>query len=248
MTEISAQIPTLSDLAIRQKGLLDQELLTGYLGALSYKTERGVSVVDFERLKKPDEKIEDLLEFFVKDPERREHCLMIGKCARTIGKWLGVENPELLFNTGTLHDIGNYPKVEKKAPWHIWKGVIILESLGLKQEAGVLAGMSPLAEGLEYYYQQYRPEGDWQKDFPYIHYPETLEQKILTLADHMVKPDGEIVILAARRADIHNRYPAGNAVREIVDMAWPNVLKSQQAVLSGLNLSEIQLINKLQKK
>ena len=186
------------------------------------------------------------MNFFVEEEGRRSHCLLVGKCAQKIGQWSGVDK-ELLLRTGTLHDIGNYPYVEKKAPWHIWKGVIILESLGFKQEAQVLAGMSPLAEGLEYYYQHYRPEGNWKEDFPYIHYPATLAQKILTLADHIVTPKGKIVTLEDRLHDIRSRYQAGDPVRDIVDMAWPNVIKSQKAVLSKLNLSEEELISRLQK-
>lgn len=246
MTEISEQIPTLSDLVIRQKNLLDEGSLTGYLGALADQTGSGLSVIDFDKLKKPGEKAEDLLAFFVEDPGRRKHCSQVGRYAQIIGHKLGVRNTELLLSTGTLHDIGNYPNVEKKAPWHIWKGVIILQSLGLKQEAEMLAGMSPLAEGLEYYYQLNGGGNNWQNDFPYIHHPETLEQKILTLADHMVTPKGELVTLGVRLADIRSRYKSGDPVRDIVDMAWPNVLESQKAILSGLNLSEEKLINKLQ--
>lgn len=244
---IDRQIPTMSDLAMRQKELLGEGLLKAYLKASSYRTKSGLSVVDFDKLKKPGEKIADLLGFFVDNSERRKHCLMIGNCAKKIGEWLEVENTELLFNAGTLHDVGNYPDGGKKAPWHIWKGVIILESLGFKQEAEILAGMSPLAEGLEYYYQHYRPEGDWQKDFPYIHCPETLEQKILTLVDHMVTPKGEIVPLQARLTDIRRRYSESDPVRDIVDMAWPHVLQAQEVVLHKLNLSEDQLINRLEK-
>jgi putative nucleotidyltransferase with HDIG domain len=159
-------------------------------------------------------------------PEKRTHCQLVAKVAIEIAAKLKIKNLKLKINqklllaAALLHDLDK--KIEKfPGERHPDAGVRVLKQEGM-EEVAVLIKSHPLHLILD-------PNTA----------PRTLEEKILFLADKMVKYE---IIGVDRRFSLWQAEENTPETIKILDLSYPKVKALKIEILGMINMTEDQLI------